>query len=55
MAMEEKFGRHRAEVKTLAGGVWRGPMKATAAFAEIQKSVEGFSPKPKAAARVCWW
>ena len=42
MAMEEKFGRHRAEVKTLAG-VYGAAYEGDAGFAAIQKSVEDFA------------
>ncbi|MEP2919395.1 MAG: methylmalonyl-CoA mutase [Sulfitobacter sp.] len=42
MAMEEKFGRHRAEVKTLAG-VYGAAYEGDEGFAEIQKSVEDFA------------
>ncbi len=42
MAMEEKFGRHRAEVKTLAG-VYGAAYEGDAGFAAIQKSVESFA------------
>jgi methylmalonyl-CoA mutase len=42
MAMEEIFGRHRAEVKTLAG-VYGAAYEGDAGFAAIQKSVEDFA------------
>ncbi len=42
MAMEEVFGRHRAEVKTLAG-VYGAAYEGDASFAAIQKSVEDFA------------
>ncbi|SLN47357.1 methylmalonyl-CoA mutase [Roseisalinus antarcticus] len=42
MAMEKIFGRHRAEVKTLAG-VYGAAYEGDAGFAEIQKSVEDFA------------
>ena len=42
MAMEEEFGRHRAEVKTLAG-VYGAAYEGDAGFAAIQKSVEDFA------------
>jgi methylmalonyl-CoA mutase len=42
MAMEEEFGRHRAEVKTLAG-VYGAAYEGDAGFAAIQKSVEEFA------------
>jgi methylmalonyl-CoA mutase len=42
MAMEEVFGRHRAEVKTLAG-VYGAAYEDDAGFAAIQKSVEAFA------------
>jgi len=42
MAMEEEFGRHRAEVKTLAG-VYGAAYEGDAGFAAIQKSVEQFA------------
>ncbi|MCX7559127.1 methylmalonyl-CoA mutase [Sulfitobacter sp. F26204] len=42
MAMEEIFGRHRAEVKTLAG-VYGAAYEGDAGFATIQKSVEQFA------------
>ncbi|MDW3222675.1 MAG: methylmalonyl-CoA mutase [Paracoccaceae bacterium] len=42
MAMEEVFGRHRAEVKTLAG-VYGAAYEGDAGFAAIQKSVEEFA------------
>ncbi|MDF3414297.1 methylmalonyl-CoA mutase [Sulfitobacter sp. M57] len=42
MAMEEKFGRHRAEVKTLAG-VYGAAYEGDTGFANIQKSVEKFA------------
>ena len=42
MAMEKSFGRHRAEVKTLAG-VYGAAYEGDAGFAAIQKSVEVFA------------
>ena len=42
MAMEGEFGRHRAEVKTLAG-VYGAAYEGDEGFAEIQKSVEAFA------------
>lgn len=42
MAMEEEFGRHRAEVKTLAG-VYGKAYEGDEGFAAIQKSVEDFA------------
>jgi methylmalonyl-CoA mutase len=42
MAMEKVFGRHRAEVKTLAG-VYGAAYEGDAGFAAIQKEVEGFA------------
>jgi methylmalonyl-CoA mutase len=42
MAMETVFGRHRAEVKTLAG-VYGAAYEGDAGFAAIQKSVEDFA------------
>ena len=42
MAMEKTFGRHRAEVKTLAG-VYGAAYEGDAGFAAIQKSVETFA------------
>ena len=42
MAMEKVFGRHRAEVKTLAG-VYGKAYEGDAGFAAIQESVEGFA------------
>ncbi len=42
MAMEKVFGRHRAEVKTLAG-VYGAAYEGDAGFAAIQKSVEDFA------------
>ena len=42
MAMEEEFGRHRAEVKTLAG-VYGAAYEGDQGFADIQKSVEDFA------------
>ena len=42
MAMEEQFGRHRAEVKTLAG-VYGAAYEGDEGFAAIQKSVEDFA------------
>ena len=42
MAMEEEFGRHRAEVKTLAG-VYGAAYEGDEGFAAIQKSVEQFA------------
>lgn len=42
MAMEKVFGRHRAEVKTLAG-VYGKAYEGDAGFAAIQKSVEDFA------------
>jgi len=42
MAMESEFGRHRAEVKTLAG-VYGAAYEGDSGFAEIQKSVEDFA------------
>ena len=42
MAMENEFGRHRAEVKTLAG-VYGAAYEGDEDFAAIQKSVENFA------------
>jgi methylmalonyl-CoA mutase len=42
MAMEKSFGRHRAEVKTLAG-VYGAAYEGDAGFAAIQKDVEDFA------------
>ena len=42
MAMENVFGRHRAEVKTLAG-VYGAAYEGDEGFAAIQKSVEAFA------------
>ena len=42
MAMEKTFGRHRAEVKTLAG-VYGAAYEGDAGFAEIQASVDAFA------------
>ncbi|MFT5341980.1 MAG: methylmalonyl-CoA mutase [Paracoccaceae bacterium] len=42
MAMEEIFGRHRAEVRTLAG-VYGAAYEGDEGFAAIQKSVEDFA------------
>ncbi|MEL6583704.1 MAG: methylmalonyl-CoA mutase [Pseudomonadota bacterium] len=42
MAMETTFGRHRAEVKTLAG-VYGAAYDGDAGFAQIQKDVENFA------------
>ena len=42
MAMEKAFGRHRAEVKTLAG-VYGAAYEGDAGFAAIQASVEEFA------------
>ncbi len=42
MAMEEEFGRHRAEVKMLAG-VYGAAYEGDEGFAAIQKSVEEFA------------
>ncbi|MEM8978550.1 MAG: methylmalonyl-CoA mutase [Pseudomonadota bacterium] len=42
MAMEKAFGRHRAEVKTLAG-VYGAAYEGDDGFAAIQKSVESFA------------
>ncbi|WP_425092031.1 methylmalonyl-CoA mutase [Tropicimonas sp. S265A] len=42
MAMEKVFGRHRAEVKTLAG-VYGAAYEGDDGFAAIQKAVEGFA------------
>ncbi|MBJ6370224.1 methylmalonyl-CoA mutase [Sedimentitalea arenosa] len=42
MAMEKAFGRHRAEVKTLAG-VYGAAYEGDEGFAAIQKSVEEFA------------
>ncbi|MEM8730865.1 MAG: methylmalonyl-CoA mutase [Pseudomonadota bacterium] len=42
MAMENEFGRHRAEVKTLAG-VYGAAYEGDEGFAAIQKSVETFA------------
>lgn len=42
MAMEKTFGRHRAEVKTLAG-VYGAAYEGDAGFAAIQKDVEEFA------------
>ena len=42
MAMEKVFGRHRAEVKTLAG-VYGAAYEGDEGFEKIQKDVEGFA------------
>ena len=42
MAMEKEFGRHRAEVKTLAG-VYGAAYEGDEGFAAIQKAVEKFA------------
>ena len=42
MAMEKVFGRHRAEVKTLAG-VYGAAYEGDEGFAAIQKDVEAFA------------
>ena len=42
MALEKKFGRHRAEVKTLAG-VYGAAYEGDEGFAQIQKDVEDFA------------
>jgi methylmalonyl-CoA mutase len=42
MAMEKAFGRHRAEVKTLAG-VYGAAYEGDEGFAQIQKDVEDFA------------
>lgn len=44
LAMEGTFGRHRAEVKTLAG-VYGAAYEGDEGFAAIQKSVEDFATK----------
>ncbi len=42
MAMEDVFGRHRAEVKTLAG-VYGAAYEGDDSFAQIQADVEAFA------------
>lgn len=42
MAMEEEFGRHRAEVRTLAG-VYGAAYEGDEGFAQIQRDVEAFA------------
>ncbi|MDO5647653.1 methylmalonyl-CoA mutase [Paracoccus sp. (in: a-proteobacteria)] len=42
MAMEDQFGRHRAEVKTLAG-VYGAAYEGDEGFAQIQRDVESFA------------
>ena len=42
MAMEKEFGRHRAEVKTLAG-VYGAAYEGDEGFAQIQRDVEAFA------------
>ena len=42
MAMEKVFGRHRAEVKTLAG-VYGSAYEGDEGFAQIQKDVDSFA------------
>ncbi|WP_406720473.1 methylmalonyl-CoA mutase [Thioclava litoralis] len=42
MAMEKEFGRHRAEVKTLAG-VYGSAYEGDEGFAQIQRDVEAFA------------
>jgi methylmalonyl-CoA mutase len=44
MAMEKAFGRHRAEVKTLAG-VYGAAYEGDEGFAAIQRDVEAFAEK----------
>ncbi len=53
MAMEKEFGRHRAEVKTLAG-VYGAAMRATKALPRSRNPSKP-SPRKRAAARVFWW
>jgi methylmalonyl-CoA mutase len=53
MAMEKVFGRHRAEVKTLAG-VYGAAYEGDEGFAQIQKDVEAFAEE-EGRARGCWW
>jgi methylmalonyl-CoA mutase cobalamin-binding domain/chain len=48
MAMEKVFGRHRAEVKTLAG-VYGSAYEGDEGFAAIQKDVEAFAEEEGAA------
>ncbi|MDO5528972.1 MAG: methylmalonyl-CoA mutase [Paracoccus sp. (in: a-proteobacteria)] len=42
MAMEDEFGRHRAEVKTLAG-VYGAAYEGDEGFAKIQRDIEAFA------------
>ena len=42
LAMEKVFGRHRAEVKTLAG-VYGAAYEGDAGYAAIQKDVDAFA------------
>ena len=44
MAMENEFGRHRAEIKTLAG-VYGAAYEGDEGFAQIQRDVEDFAEK----------
>ncbi len=53
MAMEKEFGRHRAEVKTLAG-VYGAAYEATT-ISRRSSATSRPSPKKRAAARACWW
>ena len=52
-AMEAAFGRHRAEVKTLAGvyGAAYRAMKGSRKFRQMLRHLQN----PRAVAPVCWW
>jgi methylmalonyl-CoA mutase len=53
-AMEKIFGRHRAEVKTLAG-VYGAAYEGDAGFEADPEGCRGLCRGTKAAARGCWW
>ena len=58
MAMEKVFGRHRAEVKTLAG-VYGKAYEGDTEFEKIQSSVEQFATeegrRPRMGGGLCAW
>jgi methylmalonyl-CoA mutase len=51
-AMEKVFGRHRAEVKTLAGSMAR-PMRATRGSSRSRRTWRPL-PRPRGGGRGCW-
>ena len=52
-AMEQVFGRHKAEIRSIHG-VYGSAYEGDQAFAEVQAEVEAFGRR-RVAGRGCWW